>query len=193
LNHSCDPNVQIWDVEGTDGIIVLVSERPIKTGEEICMTYQTSWADLSEDTLKFHSTQHAIAGHRLKMRWGIFCPPECICHDNFSVTLAMELSRLSKVSATAGSKGDFKASLVAAKEKLQLFNTQPRLSGNFALKLNTLAEVSRVAAKLKSKAKKTKEMMTVLKEIQEMIDKVEFPGSVVSLEYQRLLNEQPWL
>jgi hypothetical protein len=191
LNHSCDPNAHPWEIEGTNNL-VLYSARPIKTGDEICITYHSVWADWEgyEETVEYY-TNVLIGFRRLEVKWGIFCPTDCVCKEPTVNVLALiaEFSRLSKFA----SEEDVEASLAAAKERIFMCNTQPRMIGNLALKLVSLSHAFRAATQVKKRAKKANEAMTYINEIKEIIDQFEFPGSVKSLLYKSLCDEQPWL
>jgi hypothetical protein len=186
LNHSCDPNAHPWEIEGTKNL-VLYSARPIKTGDEICMTYLSVWADWAgyEETVEYY-TKFLIGFRRLELKWGIFCPTDCVCKDLNVLALIAEFSRLSKFA----SEGDVEASLAAAKERIFLCITQPRMIGNLALKQISLLHAFSAAMKVKKKAN---EAMIYIKGLKEIIDQFEFPGSVKSLLYKSLCDEQPWL
>jgi hypothetical protein len=168
--------------------MVFYSSRPIKTGDEICTIYHSLWADLSvsEESLQramLHTTLNLI------FKWGIFCPPDCICNDaNILLTIA-EFSRLVRITYESGSEGDFKTSLMALKERLQLCNTHPRMIGNLETKIGTLYEAVAVATFLKDD-NSAKETTVFIKELDEIMAQLEFPGSVKSLRYKKYTDDQ---
>jgi hypothetical protein len=169
--------------------MIYYSTRPIKAGEEICMTYRTIWAELSEDEdcLQRFVFETSLS---LKFKWGIFCPSDCICNDANMLPVFAESSRLTRMAAKFGSEGDFERSLAASKKKLQLCNTHPRLMGIQDVKLSTLFDAFGAAISIKDK-KRFEEATAFVKEINEIIGKLEFPGSVKSLSHKRLLNNPP--
>jgi len=186
MNHSCNPNVLYWRVDEANAIIHY-SARPIKTGEEICITYRTIWGCRSEDK---EAQQHSLLNGslNLKIKWGIFCPLDCICNDLSILPLVAECTRLSNVAIRSGTKGDFETSLAASKARLQLCNTHPRLMGNCEIKFAVLNDAFGAATLLKDK-KRAKEATAFLKEMNEIVDHLEFPTSEKSLAYQNIAND----
>ena len=188
FNHSCNPNVHFWQVEGTN-TIVYYSSRLIKAGDEICVTYRTIWADLVEDKEALHRSM-LLASLNFKMKWGIFCPPDCICNDFSILPVLSDFSRMLRTAIKSGSEEDFETSLEASKERLQICNTHPRMSGILDIKVSTLFDAYCAAVALKGQ-KGVKEATAFLKERHEIITQLEFPGSEKSLEYKGLLDEPP--
>jgi hypothetical protein len=154
------------------------------------MTYRNIWADLVEDK---EALQHSLflASLNLKMKWGIFCPPDCICNDLSILPVLSEFSRLSDTANISASEGDFEKSLAASKERLQICNTHPRMSGILDIKVRTLLDGFFAAMGLRVlKGKKSvKEATAFLKEKNEIIDQLEFPDSERSLEDKGLLDD----
>ncbi len=175
-----------WEVEEAN-VIIHYSARPIKTGEEICITYRTIWGCRSEDK---ETQQHSLlnVSLHLKIKWGIFCPSDCICNDLSILSVLAESARLANVAIRSGSDGDFETSLAASKARLQLCNTHPRLMGNCEMKFAVLNHAFGAATLLKDR-KRAKEATAFLKEINEIVDHLEFPTSEKSLGYKNLVND----
>jgi hypothetical protein len=57
-----------------------------RTGEELCIAYQNILAEISEDK-DCLDRNRLEAARNLKYKWGIFCPPDCICNDTSVLTL----------------------------------------------------------------------------------------------------------
>jgi hypothetical protein len=186
LNHSCNPNVTPWFVDGSR-VTVIYSTRPIRAGEEICMSYITIWAKRSEVEQEIINFMMMIS-FTLKLKWGIFCPADCICKDQSVLSLCLEISRLSKIAFKSGSEEDFKTSLEASKEVVRLCNTHPRLSGYLEAKFCALFDAFSAAFLIKGKRD---EAMGIIKEVNEIIAKLDFPGSFKSNRF-REFEERPW-
>lgn len=72
-NHSCNPNASHYYDEN-NGLKILVANRDITEGEEICISY-TNYGDITGDV--------TVEDHRevLHRKWGITCPSSCFCAD----------------------------------------------------------------------------------------------------------------
>jgi len=188
LNHSCDPNVLGWPVEGTKNILYY-SSKPIRAGDEICLTHHTTWAEHIGDK---ESLERFISedSRKLKIKWEIVCPPNCVYNDLSILPGLIEFSKLSKIAIKSGSEGDFRTSLAASKKRLQLCNTHPRLIGNLWLKFVINADAYSAATTLNGKTG-VKEVEPFLNEFNEVIVQLEFPGSEKSRQYEIMLNDPP--
>jgi hypothetical protein len=182
LNHSCNPNIQLWEVEGTN-VMVFYSAAPIKTGDELCIDYHSIWAHQSESKEYLQHFMREITLD-LNFKWGIFCPPDCSCRDPKILLTIAEFSRLSKILYKSGSEGDFKTSLVASKKRLQLCNIQPGLEAKLIILYDAIG-----AAILLNDKTSAKEAAVFIKEFQEIIAQLEFPSSVKSLTYQTFTDD----
>jgi hypothetical protein len=100
LNHSCSPNVQDWQVEGTS-IKVFYSANLIRTGDEICMSYRSIWSFLSEEKESLQRSFYETSC-TFEMKWGIVCPSDCICKDLAILPVIAEFSRWSKIAVKSG-------------------------------------------------------------------------------------------
>jgi hypothetical protein len=186
LNHSCNPNVQIWVVEGTH-VMVFYSNGPIKRRDELLIDYVSIWVHHSESKESLQCSMHKISLD-LIFRWAIFCPSDCICKDPNILLVVAEFSRLAKISYKSGSEGDFKTSLAASKKRLQLCNTGQSLIGNLEAKCHTLYDAFGAAVLLRDKIS-AKEAIHFIKEHNEIIAQLEFPSSVKSLRYKTFTDD----
>ena len=187
LNHSCDPNVLPWVIDGTY-VTVIYSKRPIKAGEEILISYVSIWSQRSEDEQKLKDFM-ALVSFNLWFKWGIDCPADCICHDNSSVlSVLQKVSRLNKIAFKSGSEGDFETSLAASKETIQLCNTEPLMMGHLEAKFCCLYDAFSAANFLKGRRG---EAMGYIKEVNEIIALLDYPGSFKSNRF-RGYEESPW-
>lgn len=110
-NHDCSGNAaHYWDP--TYKVKVLFSEREIREDEEICFSY-TPHNDIS-GRMSFASSRLL-----LQQKWGIECPPTCICYDAARDTLMLECSKLDeKIMSLASNRPEI--ALDCAKRLLKL-------------------------------------------------------------------------
>lgn len=84
INHSCMPNAAHCYNE-TGRVLVIFSERDIYPGEEICILYRP-FPGIDGDLLPSRSmtdikTEFQQYKDVLLDKWGIRCPPDCLCND----------------------------------------------------------------------------------------------------------------
>ena len=73
INHSCQPNSsQVFDSDM--GVMIVVANRDIHVGEEICISYLNSFGRNSP-----HSPE--TGANLLREKWNIECPADCSCWD----------------------------------------------------------------------------------------------------------------
>lgn len=82
-NHHCAPNASHYYDE-INGLKILIANRDIAVGEEICISY-TNFGDVSE-------TDMSAEEHRevLSRKWHIQCPPDCFCYNQDFITALEE-------------------------------------------------------------------------------------------------------
>lgn len=74
INHSCNPNSsQIFDADM--GVMIVIANRDIQEGEEICISYLNSLG---------RNSPHSPKTGRILLRdkWDIECPTDCSCYDS---------------------------------------------------------------------------------------------------------------
>jgi len=119
FNHACDPNACHF-FESTSGVKVFIAEREIKVGEEIVFSY-SSVDDISETQPAF--LDPAFCRSILKTKWGITCPPDCICYDEKRRKLVQEARELDGLILKRASVADSKGALQAARQLIKLEET----------------------------------------------------------------------
>ena len=115
VNHSCDPNAfHIYDA--TFKVKILVSQRDIHAGDEICISYP-NWDDPTSSV----SPESARVG--LMMKWGIICDVNCRCYDSNVLRYLKQASNLDTQIFEKSSKGDIVGAIYAADSLLALHET----------------------------------------------------------------------
>jgi hypothetical protein len=110
-NHACAFNACAVTDEGR---IILLAERGIRPGEEICISYVD------------RSTQPpAVVASMLKERWGITCPSTCLCHDELFQEFVQKDRLMDQEILDLGSNGQEAQALRVAKELLNLRLARP--------------------------------------------------------------------
>ena len=116
VNHACFPNANHsnQDVEGNI-VKVLFSEKLIKAGEEICISY-SSYTNIlvkKKNNAEF-----------LKVPWGIVCPPDCGCKDTIKKALLQRARLLNKALIDFGRAGRVYEALWVNLELLEMFKVE---------------------------------------------------------------------
>lgn len=116
VNHSCNPNAfHIYDVNFK--VKILVSERDIHVGDEICISYP-NWDDPSSNV----SPQDARLG--LQMKWGIECDPNCRCYDSNVLHYVAQARNLDDQIFEKTRTADIKGAMDAADNLITLHEAQ---------------------------------------------------------------------
>jgi hypothetical protein len=119
FNHACDPNACHFFESGS-GVKVFMAEREIQVGEEIVFSY-FSIDDISKTEAAF--CDPAFRRSMLKKKWGITCPPDCICYDKKRRKLVQEARELDGLIFERASAADSKGALQAARQLIKLEET----------------------------------------------------------------------
>jgi hypothetical protein len=113
VNHACIPNAHQSNQEvGNYVVKVIVSEKLIKAGEEICISY-SSFTDIfieEKNNAEF-----------LLDPWGIVCPPDCGCKDPEKKALLQRARHLNKVLMDFGKSRRLSEAMLVNLELLKMY------------------------------------------------------------------------
>jgi hypothetical protein len=114
-NHDCDGNASHYYDE-TFNVKVLLSERDIQVGEEICISY-TNFNDCSKSWTP--ESSRAI----LASKWDINCPGDCFCRQPQISQLLIRSKQLDEdIYTLASTTADSAAALRLVRELLSIHN-----------------------------------------------------------------------
>ena len=123
-NHSCCPNA-CHNFDENARVEILFAQREIQAGEEICISY-LSFSNISKkrmfSMLLPPEREFRMIKAQLKFR-GIECPADCFCNDPNIRSLVVKGRKLNIEVEKLADSGNPVASLIAAKELLDIQET----------------------------------------------------------------------
>lgn len=168
LNHSCDADVFSW-IQQDSRNVMIVSSRPIKTGQEIQICYKSFHECLGQDFKSPESVTMMISLY-LKCNWLIVCPPDCICKDKSIPSLINTFGRLQKMAYEAGSEGHFMRCLMYLEKLLELIRNQPVMKGKVSNKISLIHDAMCASAMINGKEVIFAFLLYIFKEVHIYLD-----------------------
>jgi hypothetical protein len=174
LNHSCQSNASSQRIRETK-VRLIYSRQLIRRGEEITIPYLSFLSEI-ETKYKDPAQYLKLVCENLEKKWGIICPPQCVCKDPATLTFVVDLQRSYEIVKRSGSMRRFKTTFEEAKKMIKLFNTDPKLIGMYTYKLSPLIDAYQAAFATRDK-KAQAEGLEYMKEFVRIMEAIEHPGS----------------
>ena len=163
VNHSCRENAfHYWD--RTFKVKILFSEREIQEGEEICFSYKNH-TDISA------GVSFEYGRSILNLKWGIRCPPTCLCYDHEAEKIKNKCFQLDKDIMDLAVHGQVEKALTKAKSLLKY---EEENGYSWCSKKRTLYDAFQVAI---MKKKTLKEGEEYIRKVCEIMHRILHPDS----------------
>lgn len=114
-NHACAPNASHFSLNPFN-VKVLLADKPILAGEEICIGY-TTFLDFESDS---PNLSPGARRQLLQGKWGIVRPADCACRDVQLIEKAKEARSLDASIMDLASSRQFDRALMAVKRLVKL-------------------------------------------------------------------------